>query len=75
MGHARVAGGVPYSYVTYVHTMIFLYFSNIYLLPYMNINRSTTPAGQSWFVNLVLLYATYNKYFHPTSTMTHFYVY
>ena len=64
--------------VYYIHTMILLYFSTIYFIldiPYMNINRSTTPAGQLWFVCLILLYVTYHKYFYLTSTMTHFYAY
>jgi hypothetical protein len=41
----------------------------------MNINRLTPPAGQLWFVCLILLYVTYNKYFYLTRTMTHFYAY
>ena len=57
--------------------MICLHFSTIYFILnilYMDINRSTTPAGQFWFVHLMLLYVTYNKYFHTTSTMTCSYV-
>jgi hypothetical protein len=57
---------------TYHDIFVIFYHILILNIPYMDINRSTTPAGQSWFVHLVLLYAIYNKYFHPTSTMTHF---
>ena len=54
-----------YICILYTHHDIFLFFINFILdIPYMNINRSTTPAGQLWFVCLILLYVTYNKYFH-----------
>ena len=68
-----MAGMSPifYSYVC-------LYFSTIYFILnilHMDINMSTSPASQLQFVHLIPLYATYNKYFHLTTTMTHFYVY
>src|ERR1700733_1891373 len=40
---------ISFTYICYVHTMIFLYFSTIYFIldiPYMEINRSITPADQ-----------------------------
>jgi hypothetical protein len=79
--HGRYESHILFISITcvyYIHTMILLYFSTIYFILdilYMNINRSTTPAGQLWFVCLILLYVTYNKYFYLTSTMTHFYAY
>ena len=79
--HGRYKSHILFISITcvyYIHTMILLYFSTIYFILdilYMNINRLTTPAGQLWFVCLILLYVTYNKYFHLTSTMTHFYAY
>ena len=79
--HGRYKSHILFISITcvyYIHTMILLYFSTIYFILnilYMNINRLTTPAGQLWFVCLILLYVTYNKYFYLTSTMTHFYAY
>ena len=69
---------ILFTYICYVHTMIFVYFSNIYFILdilYIDINKLTTLVGQLRFVRLILLYVTYNKYCHLTSTMTHFYVY
>jgi len=60
------------------YSYVCLYFSTIYFILnilHMDINRSTSPAAQLWFVHLIPLYATYDKYFHLTTTMTHFYEY
>jgi len=60
------------------YSYVCLYFSTIYFILnilYMDINRSTSPAAQLWFVHLIPLYATYDKYFHLTTTTTHCYVY
>ena len=67
-----MAGMSPifYSFQLHVYTIYF-----ILNILYMNINRLTTPAGQLWFVFLILLYMTYNKYFYLTSIMTHFFAY
>ena len=72
--------GVPY-FIHFIFICMLgthIDFSTIYFILnilYMDINRSTTPLGQLWLVCLILLYVIYNKYFHLTTTMTHFYVY
>ena len=62
-------------YIIYTPWYCYIFLLYTVDIPYMNINGLTTPAGQLWFVCLILLYVTYNKYFYLTSTMTHFYAY